>query len=232
MLFPEIGRAQLCICYDSDGYANIRDKPSLGSKIIGKIVEGQIFAISYMQEENKSNDWIAANFTPSNNLKEKKFLKFDGEEKTGFVHKSRLEELETLPAFKIKIMNADKAVHTYKDVAISVETQAFKKSDHSVVKTKEGSYLIDGKEAYPYYGGDATEIKGIAVKSGDEVYVIPKSTFKNLFMARASDTKVYIGKKGEYYLKFDAGDGADFYSIVYCLKGNKIFSMTVTSTIP
>ncbi|HEX8574693.1 MAG TPA: hypothetical protein VF677_00210 [Flavobacterium sp.] len=232
ILFPKTSNAQLCICYDSDGYTNIRKKPDIKSEVIGKIVEGQVFAIAYIQEENKSTDWIAVNFPVSNNPKGKKFLMFDGEEKVGFVHKSRLEELETLPAFKTKEVNADKVVHSYKDMLISIETQIFKESDHSVVKTKEGSFLIDGKEAYPYYGGDAAEIKDITLKFKNKKYVFPKSTFKNLFMVNALNTKVYRGKKGEYYLVFNAGDGADGYNIIYCLKDNKIFSMTTTSTLP
>lgn len=165
LLFPKTSNAQLYICYDRDGYTNIRKKPDINAEVIGKIVEGQVFAIAYIQEENTSTDWIAINFLISNDPKEKKFLMFDGEEKVGFVHKSRLEELETLPAFKTKEVNANKVVHSYKDVLISIETQIFKESDHNVVKTKEGFFLIDGKEAYPYYGGDAVEIKTITLES-------------------------------------------------------------------
>lgn len=51
-------------------------------------------------------------------------------------------------------------------------------------------------------------------------------------MVNALITKVYRGKKGEYYIVFNAGDGADGYNIIYCLKNNKIFSMTITSTLP
>ena len=233
ILFPKTSNAQLSICYDSDGYTNIRKKPDRNTKVIGKIVEGQVFAITYVEEEdNKPTDWIAINFPISNNRREKKFLMFDGEEKVGFVHKSRLQELETLPAFKTKEVNPDKVVHSYKDVLISIETQTFKKSDHSVVQTKEGYYLIDGREAYPYYGGNSTEIKNIILESKNKRYDFPKSTFKNFFMVNALYTKVYRGKKGEYYIVFNAGDGADGYNIIYCLKNDKIFSMTITSTLP
>lgn len=233
LLFPKNSNAQLCIVYDKDGYTNVRKKPSGDSEIIGKIIEGQVFTIaSYIQEENKSKDWIAVNFSLSKDLKEKNFLKFDSDESLGYIHKSRLIELETLPVFEITEVGDNKVIHSFKDVQITVETQYFKKSDHKVIQSKEGYYLVDGEKAYPYYGGNSTEIKSIILKSKNKIVVVPKNTFKNLFEISALSSKVYIGNNGELYIEFDAGDGADSYNIIYCLKNANLFSMTITSTLP
>ena len=235
LLSSQISVAQLAVCYDTDGYTNVRKSPDINSKIIGKILEGQVFAIAtYTQEyENKAADWIAVSFPLTNNLSEKDFLKFDGEENLGYVHKSRFVKLEDLPKLKSTEIDTNKILHRGEDVQLAIETQVFKKSDHKIIQTKEGRFLVDGKEAYPYYGEETvTEIKNITWKNTGKTYSFPKRSFKNLFRINASNTKVYKGNKEEYYLVLDAGDGADGYEIIYCIKNNIIFSMTTTSTLP
>lgn len=233
LFFFEVCKAQLFIINDKDGYTNVREEPNQNSKIIGKIIENQVFAIdSYVQdEENKSNDWIAIKF-PIHIDKKSNFLKFEGEEKTGYVHKSRLVELENLPKFEKNEMHPNKVIHQYKDVEVIIETQAFKRSDHKISQSDEGFYLIDGEKAFPYYGGETTEIKSIVFKSKDKTFISPKNFFKNLLMVNAENTSVYRGNNDESYLLFDAGDGADSYNIILCIKDYKLFSRTITSTIP
>ncbi len=230
---PKFSLAQLSVCYDDDGYTNIRKSPSKNSKIISKIIEGQVFAIAaFEQDENKSKDWVAIDFPKTNNTSEKDFLKFDGDENVGYIHKSRIVNLEDLPKLTKTEINSNKVVHSNKDLQITVETQIFTASNHKIIKTKEGSFLIDGKKSYPYYGGNTTEIKNITLKTKSNTYTFPKKSFKNLFMVNATNSIVYMGKIGEYYLEFDAGDGADGYNIIYCLKNNKVFSITITSMLP
>lgn len=233
LFYLQVCQAQLCIINDKDGYTNVREKASQNSKIVGKIIENQVFAInSYIQDEEiKSKDWIAVNF-PIHTDKKSTFLKFEGDEKTGYVHKSRLVELETLPKFEKNEMHPNKVIHQNKDVKVIIETQAFKKSDHKIIQSDKGIYLIDGEKAFPYYGGETTEIKSIVFKSKDKIFVFPKNSFKNLLMVNAQNTSVYRGNNDESFLVFDAGDGADSYNIIFCIKDYKLFSRTVTSTIP
>ncbi|MFD2908077.1 hypothetical protein ACFSX9_04940 [Flavobacterium ardleyense] len=233
-VIPTIGNAQLCIIYDKDGATNVREEASIRSKVIGKLFEGQVFAISsYIEAEvNQSKEWIAVNFPLEKNAKEKKFLKFDGEEKVGFVHKSRLVELDELPVFERIKEQKNKAIHAFNEVQITIETQTFNDANHKIVRDKYGSYLIDGEVAYTYSEGTNIEIKSISMQSKNETFVIPNTAFKNLFMVDASRTEVYIGKKNEYYIVFSAADGSQSYNIIYCLKDNQLFSMTVTSVIP
>ncbi|MDJ0363603.1 hypothetical protein QMK33_00445 [Hymenobacter sp. H14-R3] len=234
VFFPKISIAQLSVCYDSDGYTNARKLPSINSKLVSKIIEGQVFSIAtYTQEENKSIDWIAINFSLTKNLSENNFLKFDGGENLGYVHKSRLVNLESLTKLKMTEIDNTKVFHSNEDLQVSIETQVFKKLNHKITQTKEGFFLVDGKKAYPYYGEEnITEIKNITLKTKNKTYSFPEESFKNLFRINAFDTKVYKGNKGEYYLVFDAGDGSDGYNIAYCLKNNNLFSMTITSTLP
>lgn len=233
LLFAKVYQAQLCIINDKDGYSNVREKPDQNSKIIGKIVEHQAFAIdSYVQdEENKSKDWIAVKF-PININKNVGFTKFEDEEKSGYIHKSRLVELEKLPKFEKNELNSDKVIHQNKDFEVIIETQAFKKSGHKITQTDNGLFLIDGEKAFPYYGGDTTEIKNITVKSKNITYNFPKITFKNLMRTDAKNSVVYNGNNGEFYIVFNAGDGGDSYNIIFCVKDNRLISRTITSTIP
>lgn len=233
LLFAEVYQAQLCIINDKDGYTNVREKPYQNSKIIGKIVEHQAFAIdSYVQdEENRSKDWIAVKF-PINIDKKSEFLKFEGDEKTGYIHKSRLVELESFPKFESKELNPNKVSHQKKDVEIIIETQIFNKAKHKITHSDKGFYDIDGEKVFNYYGGDTTEIKNITVKSKNKTYNFPKTSFKNLMGIDVKNSVVYSGKKGELYIIFNAGDGGDSYNIIFCVKDNKLISRTITSTIP
>ncbi|MCD9854889.1 hypothetical protein LUD75_09245 [Epilithonimonas sp. JDS] len=233
LLFAEVYQAQLFIINDKDGFTNVRQKADQNSKIIGKIMEGQAFAIdSFVEdEENKSKNWTAVQL-PTNVDKNLTFIRFEGEEKTGYIHKSRLVELETLPKFEINEVNPNQVTHYYKDFEIEIETQVFRKSDHQITRSEKGHYIIDGKRAYPYYGGESPEIKSIKIKSKNQIFEIPKIAFKNLMMTNARNTTVYKGNNEELYIVFNAGDGADFYQIIFCIKSNQLISRTITSTIP
>lgn len=233
IFFFDVCQAQLCIINDKDGFTNVRQKADKNSKIIGKIIEGQVFAIdSFVEdEENKSEDWIAVKF-PTNVDKNLTFVRFEGGEKTGYIHKSRLVELETLPKFEMNEVNSNQVIHHYKDIEIEIETQVFKKSDHKITQSEKGHYIIDGKKTFPYYGGESSEIKSIKIKSKNNTFDFPKIAFKNLMMIIAKNTTVYKGNKDEFYIVFNAGDGADFYNIIYCLRNNQLISRTITSTIP
>lgn len=228
-----ICHAQLFIIHDRDGYSNVREKADQNSQIIGRIIDNQVFAIdSYIQdEENKSKDWIAIKFPISIDEKSK-FLKFEGEEKTGYIHISRLVALENLPKFEKKELNSDKVIHRNKEVEVTIETQTFQKSEHKITQSDKGFYLIDGEKAIPYYAGETTEIKNISFKANNKTFVLPKNSFKNLLMVTAENTSIYQGNNGESYLVFYAGDGADSYNIIFCIKNDQLFSRTITSTIP
>lgn len=229
----DVCHAQLCIIDDKDGYTNVRQKADQNSKIIGKIIEVQAFAIDNFveDEENRSKDWTAIKF-PTNIDKNLTFIRFEGEEKTCYIHKSRLVELETLPKFEMTEANSSKVIHHYKDLKIEIETQVFKKSDHKITQSEKGHYIIDGKKAFPYYGGESSEIKSIKIKSKNQTFDFPKIAFKNLMMTIAKNTAVYKGNKDEFYIVFNAGDGADFYNIIYSIRNNQLISRTITSTIP
>lgn len=228
----EICHAQLCIINDKDGYSNLRGKPNQNSKIAGKLVDGQAFAIdNYIQDDNQLKDWIAVKFPVKIN-KNAGYLKFEGEEKTAYIHKSRLITLEDLPHFEKNEINENKVIHHYKNIEITIETQAFKKSEHKIIQSKKGIYIIDGEKVFPYYGGVTQQIKNITIKSKNNDYSTPKSAFKNFMMVDANNSTVYLGQKGEMYVVLNAGDGADSYDIVFCIKDNKLFSVSTTSTIP
>lgn len=232
-LFPNSSIAQLSVCYDSDGYTNVRKSPSIHSKIIGKIIEGQVFSVAAYLEEGKSTEWIAINFSLASNLIKGRFLKFNGQENLGYIHKSRLVNLKNLTKLKTTEINDTEVVHSNENLQILIKTREFRKLTHKITKTQKGFFLVDGKKAYPYYGEDhLAEIKDIILKVKNKTYSFPEESFKNFFRISASNTEVYKGNKEEYYLVFNAGDGADGYNLVYCLKNNTLFSMTVTSTLP
>jgi len=44
--------------------------------------------------------------------------------------------------------------------------------------------------------------------------------------------KVYRGRKMELFITATGADGSDGYEVAWCIKNNKLFTMTVLQTIP
>jgi len=229
-----ISNAQISVVYDNDGFVNVREKPSVKSKITGKIIEGQAFCISPFDDENGDKEWAKVWYPINPDPKNKDFIRYKDIKEEGFVHKSRILEVEKLEGFSFRTDNPKKISLKTDHLQINIEIQSFEKANHQVARKKDGGFSIDRNPDYWGLQGEIpkNEVKNIKIATGNNSYVFPKNAFMGIYDLNLEFTKLYIGKKDELYLKMSGGDGSDSYEIIWCLKNHKIFSMTVMQIIP
>lgn len=224
-----ISNAQLAIIYDKDGFVNLREKPNKTSKIIGKIIEGQVFCVSPFNDENPNKDWVQIWLPTEPDLNNKTFIKYTNIQEGGYIHKSRLFYLSGLKQYNFKNKKTGGVYLENDHFQVYVETKSFKKEKHIISKNKEGGFYID-KE--PYWGFldmmPKIELEFIKFNS----YNFPKQAIFGLYELNLESAVLFKGKNDELYLNMSGADGSDSYEIIWCLKNNKIFSMTVMQTIP
>src|SRR5947209_4526150 len=101
-----VSSAQLAVIRDKDGYTNIREKPSLESKVLGRIYEGDIF---YYWEDKDAADWVGVGHEiglDKMSQKEREHylntIKANGNNIniSGFIHKSRLRTFDKMTEIK------------------------------------------------------------------------------------------------------------------------------------
>ena len=224
LLINLIAKAQLAIVYDTDGYSNVRKSASLKSTVIGKISENQVFCISPFDEE-KNKEWINVWYQPKPDLKFKHFIRFDETPMSGFVHKSRVIFLEQLQELTPIVSDSTKFTFKNSSIEIFFEVQPYPKGAKPSLK-------ID-RSIWGVYGNNAKkEIKSISLKTAKGIYYLLNEAIDKLYEINIEQTKVYLGKKHEFYITTTGADGADSYQIAWCIKNEKLHSMTVTQTIP
>lgn len=229
-----ISSAQLSIVYDKDGFVNLREKPSIKSKIIGKIIEGQVFSISPFDDESPNSEWVKVWLPINPDPKINDFIKYKDINEDGYIHRSRIVSLEELIELKIVDNNPKKVSLKNDHLQVTIETKAFEKSQHNISKNKEGTMSIDDDSHYWGFKDQIpkSEIKSIKIINDGINYNFPKTSIFGLYELNLEFTKVHIGQSNEIYLEMSGADGSESYEVVWCLKNNKIFSMTVMQIIP
>lgn len=226
--------SQLAVIYDKDGYTNVRENASLKSKIIGKIFEGQVFAISPFNDENKNEEWVKVWFPEKQDSLIKNFIKSERTNENGYIHKSRIAYLSEMDQLKQKKYSDQKVSFDNNKLQIIVETKKFIKSEHKIQKLSDGNLKIDNRiKVWGFYGQiPRNQIQSIKLKTLNSIYIFPKEAISHLYEIILPYTQVFNGKKGDVYIAMSAGDGSDSYEIAWCVKNNEIYSMTVMQTIP
>ena len=207
----QIFAQDLAVVYDKDGYTNVRKSASATAPIIGKIKEGQVFCISPFDDDLKSKDWYSVWFPIKPQPDVKGYIRSDKTHQGGFVHKSRVTFLSDLPELDSETMTNETNVFRNDEIEIVVAVESYKSADNSQPRN---------------------HLKSITLKTNAGFYQFPKSAINKLYEINLDQTKVYIGKELEVYIVTSNGDGSDSYKAMWCIKNNKLFSMTVMQTIP
>lgn len=220
---------ELAVIYDKDGYTNVRKSASAKAPIIGTIKEGQVFCISPFNDDFKNKDWFAVWFPIKQKTDIKDFIKSDDTKQGGFVNRSRITFLADLNEVAAEQVYEEKFIFKNQEFELSIETKAYQQ--------KQGALGNNAMEKDPDQWGSygitpKNEIKSVSVKSKSGLYYFPKNAFSKLYDINIDQTKVYVGKKKEIYLAVSGADGSYSYNAMWCLKNNKLFSMTVMQTIP
>ena len=207
----QIFAQDLAVVYDKDGYTNVRKSASATSSVIGKIKEGQVFCISPFSDDLKRTDWYSVWFPINPLAGGDAYIKSEKIHQGGFVHKSRVTLLSDLQELDSETLNSERNVFRNDEIEIVVSVESNKPLDN--IKSRN-------------------QLKSITLKNKSGFYQLPKSAINKLYEINLDQTKVYIGKEREVYIVTNNADSSDSYQAIWCIKNNKLFSMTVMQTIP
>ena len=208
-LIYSASHAQLITIYDNDGYTNVRKTASLKSTVIGRVKEGQVFSVSPFDDEKGNQEWSNVWFQKKPVDKNLHYLKSESVTSSGYVHKSRITYLSELPEVKPVQVSPNRLVFKDKLLEITFEVKPSQQS-------KDGNM----------------EVNNISIKSSSGIYTLQKGALAGLRDIHIEQVKVYQGKKMEKYITATGADGSDSYEVAWCIKDNKLYSMTVMQTIP
>lgn len=197
---------QFGIIQDKDGYANIREKPSINSKIIDTISNGRIIF-----------------FTESSELDSNWYLNYA--KGIGFIHKSRIKFINTFSKVPIKIKTASLIHLENKIFKITFQKSLFIPKNNKLEFRKS---LTDNKELIringkKFYGRDLQiptwRYSKATVHINKSIINLP---IDNLFEPLIEFTNAYYdNEKDIIYIIAYNGDGVGSYVVLWIIeKGN------------
>ncbi|ONN49553.1 hypothetical protein AC056_11745 [Acinetobacter genomosp. 33YU] len=215
--FIETSYADFGFIQDKDGYVNVRENPSLSSKVTTKLNNNEI--VSCVMDEETNNFCLV---NASNGV-------------TGFVYRNRINNFSGYTSIKLSQYSREKAV--YNDKNIIVEVYAKKAiSDPKLYKTfkDEYKYFNDKK----FFGTDGSlpdnnflQLDKIIVKEKDNRMEISRIELEQYFFPKdgvdggrneLADFKIYYLNNNIYILNTFNNGGAAAYNIVLNVKNGKV----------
>jgi|ERR1700744_3616797 len=205
------------IIKDPEGYANLRQAPSVNAPIITKVYNYSVFSC----ESNKTNWWKVLS------------IQTDGRNKSywieGYVHKSRVLILSKWKApsikdgFKIIIKQA---------LFESKKHQLFYSQENPKENIKRELIKIDDKFFWGTDGEIPKEvISNVEVTTNDNNINIPKNAFDDLYEPNLKNINVCRGPDNTIYIRMDNSDGAGAYSVIWIIKDNKYYGRYVDDSM-
>jgi len=192
------------VIVDKDGYVNIREKESANSKIIGKIKSGEAVFIF----EDLDTDWL--NIT------------FDDDEKSGYIHRSRIKYIKDLEKIASVDSHNYKAIFHLNNIDIDIETDDFDYESNKKYfsETAKEDFIIKKYKDLEMWGTDGTipksYYKSITVKIGNQEIEIPKKDIQDLFNPNNDYTECYYDKvNNSIYIHLSNSDGAGSYVTLF-----------------
>jgi hypothetical protein len=196
------------ITIDSDGYTNIREQPSVKSKIVGKVYKYQLFAYNYDCDEMypEYDNWA--------------YIYNDSV--SGFIYKAKIIELNELSCiykYNFRLLNnKDSVILIEKDsIKIKIIIQPFVPENHIEVEFYGWDY---GDNKSQIYSKMETEIKEIKIIKNDSETFLPHNMIKNF--CNVSGFEVRIGKTGELYILIKGGKDEGIYNVWLSVVDGKI----------
>lgn len=224
---PMLG--QVATKNDPHGYTNVREAPSIEAEVIYQLKSNELFFYHFEFEldgelyafEDSATNWIEVELPPN------RFSRYTDTTPptTGYIHKSRLltlESIQQIPNAKAYlIFNTIPGTERIKDSSI---TNSF--------------YYISGKIPFGLEVGlsRSTAIASCILIIENDTINIDYSLLDDLFnvtpdigdFSTENDTRCSVFKKNDsIFIYQQCGDGAGYYEIVWCIKGNQIVQRLV-----
>jgi hypothetical protein len=232
-------KAQLAIINDPDGFVNVRKGKGANTAIVGKLYEGQIFALDI--EDNGKDEWAPIFFENSHLLHYPNRIKTKEGYLEGYVHKSRITLVSSLPHVSSLPKNRQLTKNTLliKNDSLEFSIKPFIAKKHIIHYAKVECRncmpmidKIDGKVTFGQDGGlPHTEISNIKLSINNENIDIPQDSYNDLFESGVESTNLYFGKKNMIYLYIaQNSDGAGAYSVVWIIQNRKLIGRYVDNS--
>ncbi|PTV57117.1 SH3 domain-containing protein [Acinetobacter seifertii] len=215
--FIETSYADFGFIQDKDGYVNVRENPSLSSKVTTKLNNNEI--VSCVMDEETNNFCLV---NASNGA-------------TGFVYRNRINNFSGYTSIELSQYSREKAV--YNDKNIIVEVYAKKAiTDPKLYKTFKGEYkYFNDKKFFGTDGGlpdnNFLQLDKIIVKEKDNRIEISRAELEQYFFPKEgvdggknelADFKIYYLNNNIFILNTFNDGGAAAYNIVLNVKNGKI----------
>jgi hypothetical protein len=231
----------VAVINDPDGYVNIRQSPSLDSRVIGRIFNQDIFECAWLEG---NSEWCRVSYGGQipKSLKEMEPYKrnfyvnelhstSDNIEIEGYVHSSRVIKIRSLPEIGVINLSANKRHLSIKNDSLVFEVllSAFASSKHKIEKTPQG-LRIDN--LYPFgLASDLPriEIENMTLQIREQRVEIPKSAYSNFFEFNLPSVKLFTDRKGVIYVVAFGSDGYTGYGVFWIFKDQK-YLKTETET--
>ena len=206
---PVFSQYSSAIINDTDGFTNVRSHID-NSKIVGKIIEGEIFEYD-ADDWFEKKDWIHVSINKGNNKDKCNYL---GSKLGigGSMHRSRITLLSDLPStFQRSILDNEVKL-TVSNFSVSIKTRTLSKKENKELYYK----CVWGTDT----GEPKNVIQELSVLSGAEKIIIPKEDYVDLYRINLINSHLKT-HKGYTYITMSNSDAAGSYEVTWVLKDNK-----------
>jgi hypothetical protein len=202
------------IIIDKDGYTNIREEPSIQSKIIGQVQKYQVFfSIEVCEGEEEIKNWlrIISDITPD-----------------GYIYRKNILPINQLPVINgMYNLKTNTYVCSGNNLQVTMEMQIFDKNDYKTnIYDNDiiAIHTIDGQVCYGVDGwAPERTIKQMAINYKEKEIVLSKEIVGKYF--DVNKIAVYIGLEDELYIHFSGGDGVAWYGVWFSIvNGNFVYN--------
>lgn len=188
---------QIGVVTDSDGYLNVREKPS--GKVVDTLQKGELFFISVDSEDSI---WIA--------------IEYGEDLKTGFVHHSKIIEITEL---EILIENVPQLIFKTK----SVQNSENRKIYGGMNLPMNESYELD--EIYLVHKSDTIQQDSKFSRNVLTPF-LPSGDYNSIDLISNGKIKIYCYEDFIYY-RMKLGDGSEYYESIWILINDKIIQRLI-----
>lgn len=146
---------------------------------------------------------------------------------TGYIHNSRLKNLESYEEIPSVITDENGANFLLRNIVVEIKTGKFdfKKNEKYFTRNK-GTNYFEKYKGQNFWGFNTsipkTFYKSISVNIGQKKIEIPKKEIENFFEVNNELTKVfYDAKTDTLYIISSNADGSDSYYVLFMIKNGK-----------
>lgn len=203
----------LSIIEDPDGYTNVRAGKGTQFKVVGKIIDGQIFYHDGLLEDS----WYPV------------YVRNEDEYLEGFVHKSRIRELKSLPVVGVKKAIPGGRQITGDGIDFKLTLKSFDKDEHQCTLEEDKWVVrIDGVDPLGVDGAYPNkEIDEFTLKIDGQLIAVPSNHYSDAYELNLSSLKVHRSSSGHMFISTSNSDGAGYYDLVWIVKDGKFLNRFV-----